>query len=144
MPILNNHIRTIEMYSHVCILISMVVQYYVWLTAPKSDFFNELSGALLKRGYTVSPMGRSGILSYVDKPAHIISLAVHRTPKSPEEEADYTPTGVHDEVMDVIRALKIRIYSIIVSQASACTWNTGNMSIAQMEMEELQKKGMIN
>ena len=101
-------------------------QYYVWLTAPKSDFFSDLTGHLLRRGYTVSPLGRTGILSYADKPAHVIALSLARTPKTDEETTAYAPSGIHDEVMDVIKILKVKVYSIVVCKACGCTWNTGN------------------
>jgi len=119
-------------------------QYYVWLTAPKSDFFSDLTGHLLRRGYTVSPLGRTGILSYADKPAHVIALSLARTPKTDEETTAYAPSGIHDEVMDVIKILKVKVYSIVVCKACGCTWNTGNMSLAAMEAEDMKRRGIIN
>jgi hypothetical protein len=43
--------------------------------------------------------------------------------------------------MDVIKVLKIQIYSIVVCKVTGCTWNTGNISLAQLEKEDLEKKG---
>lgn len=118
--------------------------YYVWITSPKSDYFSDLTGVLLKRGYTVGPLGRSGVLQYVDRPAAVIALTLNREPRSPEEEAAWTPSGVHEEVMDAVKILKIQVISIIVCKSCACTWNTGNMSVSRMEAEESAKKGNIN
>lgn len=134
-----------EISHHIFIRVSLsATTFYVWLTSPQSDYFDELTGSLLKRGFSVSPLGRAGILSYVDKPAHVVAISVQRTPKNKEEEAAYTASGIHDEVMDIIKILKAKIFSIVVSKASICTWNTGNMSVEEMERDDLQKRMLIN
>ena len=122
----------------------MDTPFYVWITSPQSDYFNSLTGLLLKRGFSVSPLGRSGIIAYADKPAHVIALSIQRSPKTKEEQNSYTANGVHDEVMNVIKVLNAKIFSIIVTKAVSCTWNTGNMSLEVMANEELKKKGFIN
>lgn len=122
----------------------MVTPFYVRVTSPQSDYFSSLTGLLLKRGFSVAPLGRTGVIAYVDKPAHIIALSVQRSPKTKEEQDSYTVNGIHDEVMDIVKVLKVKIFSIIVTKAIACTWNTGNMSLEAMANDELKKKGLIN
>lgn len=118
--------------------------FYVWLTCPSDTNFDAIVASLLKRGYTVGPLGRSLSLSYVDKPALVVAMSLSRQPHGEPEEKEYTPAGIHDEVMNVVKVSKSRIYSIIVSESAACTWNVGNMSIAQIELEELKKNNGVN
>ena len=118
--------------------------FYVWLTSPAEEKFDDIVSTLLKRGYTVGPLGRSLCLSYVDKPAHIVALSLYRQPRGEPEEKEYTPAGIHDEVMNVVKVVKAKVYSIVVSESAGCTWNVGNMSVSKMEMEELKKKNGIN
>jgi len=115
-------------------------QFYVWLTTPSSEFANELVASLVKRGFCVGPLGRRFVITFVDQPADVIAMIIAREPKDEEEETSYTCSGIHDEVMNVLKVIKGRIYSIVVSEGSMCSWNTGNMSIKQLEKEAEEKK----
>ena len=118
--------------------------FYVWLTCPADAKFDDILSTLLKRGYTVGPLGRSLSLSYVDKPATIIALSLYRVPRGEPEEKEYTPAGIHDEIMNVVKVVKAKVYSIVVCESTGCTWNVGNMSVIQMELEEMKKRNLIN
>jgi hypothetical protein len=118
--------------------------YNVWITCPDPKFFNDLVGTLVKRGFSVLALGRTAVLTYADKPASVIAVQLLRTPKTDEETAAWGATGIHDEVVDALKVNKAKFHSIVVSASENCTWNTGNVSIAQMEREDAEKNKTIN
>ena len=76
-------------------------------------------------GWTVGPLARTLILEPDESPACVVALSIHRVPRTKEEEKEYTATGVHAELCDVMKFVKGRFWSLVVSEAAGCTWNVG-------------------
>jgi hypothetical protein len=107
--------------------------YYVWLVAQKDEFAEALVAKMVRRGFTVGPLGRQLITKHDDNPACVVAMSVHRTPRNEQERKEYTAMGVHQEVTDVVKFIKGKFWGIVVSAAADCTWNTGNVSLKQEE-----------
>jgi len=118
--------------------------WYVWVTASNSDFAESLCSKLIRRGYTVGPPARHLIIEYQDSPACVVALSIHRAPRNDAEKKEYTATGVHAEICDVIKHIKGRFWSLVVSQAAGCTWNIGNKSFAKDEKEKAEASKKVN
>jgi hypothetical protein len=118
--------------------------WYVWFTASKSDFAETLCAKLIRRGWTVGPLARTLILEPEGSPACVVALSIHRVPRTKEEEKEYTATGVHSELCDVMKYIKGKFWSLVVSEAAGCTWNVGlgklNEDGTDKEQAEAAKK----
>ena len=112
-----------------------IKSFHVWVTAAKDEFAEALVAKLVRRGFTVGPLGRQLITTHDDNPACVVALAVFRSPRNDQEREEYTAMGVHLEVVDVIKHVKGRFWSIVVAAMSDCTWNSGNASVkAELEL----------
>lgn len=112
--------------------------YYVWLVAERSEFGETLVAKMVRRGFTISPLGRQLITSSKDNPACIVAMGVSRTPRSDVERLEYTASGIHAEVCDVVKRVNGKFWGLIVSGSTECTWNIGNISL-EAEKEEAHK-----
>lgn len=119
------------------------IQYNVWITVPDGEIIDMLTSSLVKRGYTIGPLGRRLVLTYSDNPACVLALSLGRDYR--DDDVDYheddklTVSSVYDEVLNIIKLNKFKFFSLIVTESSGCTWNIGNMSIAD-EAEKLKIK----
>ena len=118
--------------------------YYVWLVASKDEFAEQLCSKLIRRGFTVGPLGRQLITKHDDSPTCVVAMSVYRLPRGEAERKEYTALGIHHEVVDVIKFIKGKFWGIVVSAAADCTWNTGNDSIKANEELELERYKKIN
>lgn len=118
--------------------------YYVWLTAQKESFAEALVAKLVRRGFVIGPLGRQLITSYEDRPACVVALSVYRAPRNEQERKEYNAMGIYNEVVDVIRHIKGKFWSIVVSAAEDSTWNTGNCNIDDEQKERNEAKNKVN
>lgn len=120
--------------------------FYAWLICPLSEKgkVDDIVPALIKLGFNVGPLGRNLILAYTDKPSIVIALTLYRNPTNDAEKTTYTSTGVYDEVLNICKLKKVKVQAMIVSEASPCAWNVGNISVAEEEEEELRRRGLVN
>lgn len=114
--------------------------YHVWVVAQTSDYAEQLVAKLIRRGFTVGPLGRQLITTYEGNAAAIIAMAVQRTPKNEAEKQEWTALGLHQEITDVIKVVKGKYWGLIVSAAAGCTWNTGNIHLNEAEIVQAQLK----
>lgn len=125
----------------------MTTKFNVWITvhrAEKCEFINDLAGKLLSQGFTVSPLGRSLFLTYVDNPASMLAISLEREPRDKEETAQYDASGIYDEVHAILKIIDAKYLSIIVCASGNCTWNTGNISIEKEREKMLKDNNRIN
>ena len=118
--------------------------YYVWLTASSSECAELLCAKLIRRGFHVGPLGRQLITQHDDNPACVVAFSVHRTPRNDEERAVYNPHGIHAEVVDVVKHIKGRFWSLVVSEATACTWALGNERFSEEEKRRAEQAKKVN
>lgn len=107
--------------------------FYVWLIAAKDEFAEQLVSKMVRRGFTIGPLGRQLILRHDDNPACVVAISVYRIPRNDAERKEMTAIGVHNEVTDVIKHIKGKFWGIVVSEQCGCTWNVGNMSLEDEE-----------
>jgi hypothetical protein len=121
----------------------MAVQvYYVWVTSSNDGYAEALCSKLIRRGFTVGPLARHLITSHGDNPACVVALSLFRSPRNEQEKTEYTVAGIYAEVIDVIKHIKGKFWSLVVSEAAGCTWNIGNtrLSEEQKKLEADNKK----
>jgi hypothetical protein len=115
--------------------------FYVWVTTFDTSYVDQLCAKLVKRGFMVGAMGRRLITDHESYATSVIAISLHRPPRGDEEKREYTAVGVHAEVTDVLRAMKAKYASIVVSIAAGCTWNIGNERVTpEQRVVELTKK----
>jgi hypothetical protein len=118
-----------------------IYPFFVWVTSSNVDYAEAAVAKLVRRGFTVAPLGRQLITQHVDNPACVIAFSLLRQPRNDEEKKEYTATGIHGEVTDVIRHVKGKWWSLIVSVGAASTWNIGNERSSEAEkVAEAAKK----
>ncbi len=118
--------------------------WYVWVTASNADFAEALCAKLIRRGFTVGPLGRQLITQHDDNPACIVAMSIHRVPRTDEEKKDYTATGVHAELVDVIKHVKGKFWSLVVSESAGCTWNIGNERHSEEDKQRAEAAKKVN
>lgn len=118
--------------------------YYVWIIAQKETTAETLVAKMIRRGYTVGPLGRSLITSHSDNPACVVAMTLYRNPKNDQERKDYNALGIHNEVTDVIKLIKGKFWGIVVSTVVECTWNIGNMSLEADQKERFETSKKVN
>lgn len=118
--------------------------WYVWFTASKPEFAETLVAKMVRRGWTVGPLARCLILEADDCPSCVVALSIHRVPRGEEEKKEYTATGVHAELCDVMKFIKGKYWSLVVAEASGCTWNIGNERISKDEKEKAEAAKKVN
>jgi len=118
--------------------------YYVWVVAQKDEFAEALVAKLVRRGFTIGPLGRQLITKYEDNPACVVALSLYRVPRGDQERKEYTAMGVHQEVCDVMKHIKGKFWGLIVSAATDCTWNVGNISLQKEEAESFEAAKKVN
>ena len=118
--------------------------YHVWLTAHKEEFAEALVAKLVRRGFTVSACGRQLITRHDDRPACVVAVTLYRAPRNEAERKEYNAPGVHNEVVDVIKQVKGKFWSIVVSAAEDSTWNTGNCSIEDEQKQRFEASKKVN
>jgi hypothetical protein len=118
--------------------------YYVWLFASKDEFAEMLVAKLIRRGFTVGPLGRQLITTHEDNPSHAIAMSLYRIPKNDAERKEYNAMGLYDEVTDVVKTIKGKFWGIAVSASADATWNIGNESIKAQEKEITEDKSRVN
>ena len=99
--------------------------WYVWVTASKSEFAEQMCAKLIRRGWTVGPLARYLITEFEDSPSCVIAFTMWRYIHNEEERKEANAQGIHAEVSDVIRHVKGRFWSLVVSKTAECTWNVG-------------------
>jgi hypothetical protein len=118
--------------------------WYVWLTAGQTDYAEGLCAKLIRRGWTVGPLGRQLITQFDDCPACVVALSIRRDPRNEEEKKEYTALGVHAELCDVMRHIKGKFWSLVVSEAALCTWSIGNARLSKEEKEKAEAAKKVN
>jgi len=118
--------------------------FYVWVIAGRDEFAESLVAKLVRRGFTVGPLGRQLITKHEDNPAVVVAFTVHRIPRNEAERREYTPLGLHTEVTDVIKVIKGKFWGMVVSSSGDCTWNVGNMSILEEVKEHVNTAKKVN
>jgi hypothetical protein len=108
-----------------------VQTYYAWIVANSDDVAERLVAKLIRRGYTVGPLGRALITRYNEGPSCIIAMSITRAPRNDMERNEYSAIGIRAEVVDVINRIDGRFWSIVVSASAACTWSMGNAPLVQ-------------
>jgi hypothetical protein len=118
----------------------------VWIITPinqRESLSEDVVSKLVRRGFTVGPLGGSLVTSHDDRPAAVISLSVYRVPRTQEERNEYNATGMYHEVCDVLKVVKARFLAIVISSPTqGSSWNYGNISIEKelKAQEEANKK----
>lgn len=120
--------------------VAPIKTYYAWVIASSSEYAEQLVAKLIKRGFTVGPLGRQLITTYDGNAAAIIAMSIYRTPRNDQEKKEWTATGVHAEVSDVIKVVKGKFWGLIVASTCDCTWNTGNIHLNEEEVLQAQLK----
>jgi len=110
--------------------------WYVWVTASKSDFAEALCAKLIRRGWTVGPLGRHLITEVEDGPVCVIGITIWKYLFTDEDKKMNDAQGIHAEVTDVIKHVKGRFWSLVVSRSGECTWNVGIGKVAEGETEK--------
>ena len=118
--------------------------YYVWLVAQSDDYAEALVAKLVRRGFTIGPLGRALITKHDDNPAAVVAMSIFRIPRNDDERKEWTATGVHEEVCSVMKHIKGKFWGAVVSGASDCTWNVGNMSIHKEEKTQAEALKKVN
>ena len=118
--------------------------WYVWVTAANSEFAEALCAKLIRRGFTVGPLGRQLITQFDDCPACVVAMSINRVPRSEAEKKEYTAMGVHAEVVDVIKHVKGKFWSLVVSESASCTWNVGNERFSEDEKQRVEAAKKVN
>lgn len=118
--------------------------WYVWFTASKPDFVEALCAKMIRRGWTVGPLGRHLITEHEDSPSCVVALSIHRVPRTEEEKKEYTVSGVYAELCDVMRYIKGKYWSLVVSESAGCTWSYGNERISKNEKEQAEAAKKVN
>lgn len=118
--------------------------YYVWLTAQNESFAELLVAKLVRRGYTIGPLGRQLIVLNKDNPACVVAISLYRKARTELERKGYNAMGIHDEVVDVIKQIKGKFWSVVVSAAEDATWNIGNCSLEDEQKERLEANKKVN
>lgn len=118
--------------------------YYIWVFAAKDDFAESLVAKMVRRGFTIGPLGRQLVLEREDNPSFAIAMSVYRIPRNDEERKEYNALGLHGEVSDVMKVIKGKYFGIVVSAAADATWNVGNVSIKAEMKEVVLEKAKVN
>ena len=111
-------------------MIDVPRSFHVWVIASSDEYAEQLAVKLIRRGYTVGPMGGQLIQKRDDNPAVIVAMTVTRTPNDDASRGSITPDGVFKEVVDVIKQVQGKYWGLVVAKASDSTWDVGNVSIA--------------
>lgn len=122
-----------------------LVQFNVWVTAPAppKDFADTLVAKLVRRGFTVGPLGRRLVVAVSDNPSFVVAISLYREPRDEKETRDNTASGIYDEIVNVMKVYGLKFSSIVITENTGCTWNIGNVSIDAEKKAfetELQKK----
>lgn len=120
--------------------ITPVKTYYAWVVASSSDSAEALVAKLIKRGFTVGPLGRQLVTTYEGNAATIVAMSIYRNPKTEQEKKEWTATGVHAEITDVVKVVKGKFWGLIVASSCECTWNIGNIHLNEQEIVQAQYK----
>lgn len=118
--------------------------YHVWFIAQRDAFAEALAAKLVRRGFTVGPLGRHFITSHEDNPACVVALSLYRAPRTEAERKEYNARGVHQEVTDVMKHVKGKFWAVVVSASADSTWNIGNESISEQERAKEEAKKQVN
>jgi hypothetical protein len=118
--------------------------YHVWLTAHKEAFAEVLVAKLVRRGFTVGPLGRQLITSHEDNPACVVAMSLFRIARTEAERKEYNAMGIYNEVVDVIKKVKGKFWSVVVSAAEDSTWNMGNCNVEDEQKERLELAKKVN
>jgi hypothetical protein len=118
--------------------------YYVWVVASKDEFAEALVAKMIRRGFTIGPLGRQLITQHEDNPACVVAMSVWRAPRTDVERKEYTAGGVYTEVTDVIKHVKGKFWGIVVSAATESTWNMGNISLNAEELKQASAAKKVN
>jgi hypothetical protein len=118
--------------------------YHVWLIAHKEAFAEALVAKLIRRGFTIGPLGRQLITSHENNMACVIAMSVFRIARNEAERKEYNAMGVHNEVVDVIKQIKGKFWGIVVSAAEDSTWNMGNCNIEDEQKERFEAAKKVN
>jgi len=111
----------------------MAETYYAWMIAQKDDLAEVIVAKLIRRGFTVGPLGRQLITKHDDNPACVIAISLYREPLNDAERKEYNPLSIHDEITDIVKQVKGKFWGLVVSREADSTWNIGNVSLKAEE-----------
>jgi len=120
--------------------------WYAWVTTTDESFAEAMCAKLVRRGYTVGALGGVLITRFDGNPSAVVSVQVSRVKRATDEK-DYTYVDVHAEITDIIRHVKGKFSSLIVTAVNAttgCTWNVGNERDDDGEKLKLELAKKVN
>lgn len=114
--------------------------YYVWINALTSSYAEAIVGRLVRRNWHVGALGSNLVIHSDDKPSSLVAFSVQKTLK---EDETITYSTVFEEVKDVLKVLKAKYFSMVITESTGCTWQLGNISIADtLELKEIERRGL--
>lgn len=114
--------------------------YFAWITSSDIAYAEALVAKLVRRGFTVAPLGRQLITQHDENAACVVAFSVQRVPRDDAEQKEYTVAGIHGEICDVIKQVKGKYWSLVVSLGVRSTWNIGNCRCTEEEAQEALAK----
>lgn len=114
----------------------------VWITSVSDSYTEAVVGRLVRRGWEVKSLGKSLSLGNEDNLAVLIAIAIAR--QLPANDVQDTVTIIYDEIKDVLKAFKVKYYSLVVIETSACTWSLGNVTKSLIEESASERKKGTN
>lgn len=114
--------------------------YYAWVVAQSDDYAEALVAKLIRRGFTIGPLGRQLITTYEGSASAVIAMSIYRIPRTEQEKKEWTALGIHAEITDTIKVVKGKFWGLVVSSAGDCTWNVGNAHLNEEEVLQSQLK----
>lgn len=101
-----------------------ITVYYIWITAMLSQYAETLISKMVKLGYRVGPACEGQlIIGNSNQPSVIIALRI--------ESNKASINTIYKDISNIIRSNNIFIYSIVISEATACTWNCSNIVLPE-------------
>lgn len=102
--------------------VPVTTPYYIWVTAMLPRYADFIISELVKLGYVVSPACEGQlVIGHSNQPSVIIALRVE------SDDPEISINKIYKNLSEIIRNNNIFIYSLIISEATACTWNCSNI-----------------
>lgn len=120
------------------------VNLYVWLTIANDTFTEQIVGRLVRRNWKVVALGNTLSLRSEDNLATLLAFSISKTPKDTKLDSEVTQAKALDEIKDILKRLDARYYSLVVTQATGCTWCLGNLTKSLVESDATQQKRGLN
>lgn len=102
--------------------------YHVWITALISAYESKIIQKLITRNYSVSAASGSSItMTTKDGASALIALKLDKNVSCQE---------VYDDVVDSLKEIEARFYSIVISEVSPHSmWTASNIVLANIEKD---------